>query len=63
MKDIRCVAIPVVWFGIRNDVEEDNKKRKAELETYIRDGFEVKYITSSTVADAMYVFHYLEREV
>lgn len=64
MKDIRCVTIPVVWLGagIRQDIEEDNKKRKAELEQYIREGFEVKLITSSTVADIMYVFHYLERE-
>lgn len=62
MKDIRTVTMPVCWSGIRTKVKEDGDKQKEFLIKSLEDGFTVTHITSSTVNDVMYVYHFLERE-
>ena len=63
MKEIRCVVIPVAWTGIRSNTKEDSDVGYKLLQDFIKNGFVVTHVTSSTVNDVMHVYHLLEREV
>lgn len=63
MKEIRGINIPICWSGVRPRVEKDSEETKKLIEQAIKEGFTVTHITSSTVNDVMYVYHFLEREV
>jgi hypothetical protein len=52
----------VAWTGTRPNVSKDCEKQNQTLKNYIEEGFNVTHVTSSTVNDVMYVYHFLERE-
>lgn len=62
MKDYIGINIPVAWTGTRPNIAEDHKKQDQALKSYIEEGFNVTHVTSSTVNNVMYVYHFLERE-
>ena len=63
MKEYNGINIPVAWTGTRPNISEDFEKQNQILKSYIEDGFNVTHVTSSTVNDVMYVYHFLEKEV
>ena len=63
MKEIRGINIPVCCSGTRPRVVEEAESLREQLVQSITEGFTVTHITSSTVNDVMYVYHFLEREV
>ena len=63
MKLFQGINIPIAWSGIRKDVQDDAMVRNGELTKAIEDGFAVTHVTSSTVNNVMYVYHFLEKEV
>ena len=63
MKEVKTFNIPVCCSGIRPRVEEEVKKLTEQLILAIAEGFTVTHITSSTVNDVMYVYHFLEKEI
>lgn len=63
MKEVRGINIPICWSGERPRVVKDSEETRSLLEQAVQEGFTVTHITSSTVNDVMYVYHFLEREV
>lgn len=63
MKDTRTVTMPVCWSGIRARVQKDSDEQRKFLIQSLEEGFTVTHITSSTVNDVMYVYHFLEKEI
>lgn len=63
MKEIVSVIIPVAWTGIRANQKEESDAGYKLLQDFIKKGFVVTHVTSSTVNDVMHVYHLLEREV
>lgn len=63
MKETRSIVIPVVWTGVRTKTKEESDAGYKLLQDFIKKGFVVTHITSSTVNDVMNVYHLLEREV
>ena len=63
MKDTRTVTMPVCWSGIRTRVQKDSDEQRELLIQSLEEGFTVTHITSSTVNDVMYVYHFLEKEI
>lgn len=62
MKNYIGINIPVAWTGVRPNISEDCEKQNQTLKSYIEEGFNVTHVTSSTVNNVMYVYHFLERE-
>lgn len=62
MKSFRGVIIPVCWTGVNPKVQKDFEANKLLLKEAIDEGFTVTHITSSTVNNIMYVYHFLEKE-
>lgn len=62
MKLFMGINIPVAWSGIRKDVQDDAMVRNRELTKAIEEGFSVTHVTSSSVNNVMYVYHFLEKE-
>lgn len=63
MKEIRSVVIPVAWTGIRGNQKEESDAGYKLLQDFIKNGFVVTHVTSSTINGVMHVYHLLEREV
>lgn len=62
MKEYYGINIPVAWTGTRPNISEDHEKQNQVLKYYIEEGFNVTHVTSSTVNNVMYVYHFLEKE-
>jgi len=62
MRLYRVVNIPVCWTGVNPKVQKDSEASNLLLTKAIDEGFTVTHITSSTVNNVMYVYHFLEKE-
>ena len=62
MKEYTGINIPVAWTGTRPNISEDCEKQNQILKSYIEEGFNITHVTSSTVNNVMYVYHFLEKE-
>ena len=62
MKSYRGVNIPVCWTGVNPKLQKDTEASNLLLKKAIDEGFAVTHITSSTVNNVMYVYHFLEKE-
>jgi len=60
--DFLGINIPLTWTGVRPRIDENCKKLNIQLQDAIKDGYKVTHITSSTVNDVMYAYHFLEKE-
>ena len=62
MKLFKGINIPIAWSGTRKDVQDDAVAKNIELTKAMEEGFSVTHVTSSSVNNVMYVYHFLEKE-